>query len=102
MNWNVLLSGVALSISVLSAGFAVALATILRRDPPDVAEVKSRLLALDQEVTDVNDRLGQWMRREAVRNMRAGKELANENAPAMVPDKKAELRRRAMQRSVRE
>ena len=64
----------ALGFSLVSLIVAIVGTLLLRREPPDVAELKSRVLAIDQEVTDVNDRLQQWMRRESVRKMREGKE----------------------------
>lgn len=90
-----LLATLALGISVISLTVAVVGVVVLRREPPDVAELKSRVMAVDQEVTDVNDRLTQWMRRESVRKMREGKEMlaAKQNPPAgSVAERKAHLR----------
>lgn len=97
MDINGILSVAALGISVITA----ILTLMLNRRPPaesqELAEIKTRLVAVDQEVTDVADRLGQWMRRESVRKMREGKEAstAELHAPT-VADTKAELRRRLL------
>lgn len=89
----------AFGISIVTA----MIVTYLVRRPPseshELIEIKARMVALDQEVVDVSDRLAQWMRREAVRKMRDGKELAAAESSGTVNiDKKAELRRRALQR----
>lgn len=91
-----ILAGLALSISVVSLVFAI----YAVRKPPELAEfadLKARYAALDQEVTDLNDRVGQWMRRESVRRLRESKEQSIAAlAPTAHPDEtpKQALRRR--------
>ena len=89
------ISYVALGISMVSLTISVVGTVLLRREPPDVAEMKARVMAVDQEVTDVNDRLTQWMRRESVRKMQEAK-AARQTVPAQVAssvkDRKAALR----------
>lgn len=95
MSFFQLLAVLAASISLVSLTLVLVLFVITRREPPDVADLKSRLLALDQEVTDVNDRLGQWMRRQSVRRMQEAKAASQTAQPANLGDRKAELRARA-------
>lgn len=75
------ISVVALSIAVVTA----MLAFWWRASPPNVAEVRERLSALENEFTDLHDRVGQWMRRESVRRMREGKQKATEEPAEIAP-----------------
>lgn len=88
-------SALALGISLVSLTVALVGVYVLRREPPDVADLKARVIAVDQEVTDVNDRLTQWMRRESVRKMQEAKQAAKvaPTAEASGPKlRKAQLR----------
>lgn len=80
MDFSVIFSATALGISGISVGLTLWIA-MRRAEHPDVAELKSRIMALDQECTDINDRLGQWMRRESVRRLRENREAANAAEP---------------------
>lgn len=88
-------------LAVLALGISVVtlvLAWGWSKTPPEYAALGARLTALDQSVIDVEDRLGQWMRRETVRKMREGKErsLAAAAGDGAVPGEtpKQALRRR--------
>lgn len=87
------ISYVALGISLVSLTTCLVGVYVLRREPPDVSDLKARYIALDQEVTDVNDRLTQWMRRESVRKMQEAKQAkAAANGTGSVRERKAALR----------
>lgn len=86
-------ASLALGISLVSLTVAIVGVWMLRREPPDVSDLKARYIALDQEVTDVNDRLTQWMRRESVRKMQEAKQAkAAANGTGSVRERKAALR----------
>lgn len=90
------LSVVLLAASVALALIAVAIAGVslaFRRDPPEVAALSSQLRALDSDVSELADRVNHWMRRDAVRRARSGRDEAEAPpVPATLADHKAALR----------
>lgn len=62
------------------------------RDPPDVSAVNRRITELSLEVTDIADKTGQFIRRQAVRNTREGKQSAVDDSTSARPVTKDQLR----------
>lgn len=80
----------ALALSVVALG--VAIVTLrLQQIPPELSALQSKVNTLDLDLTELADRQNTWMRRDAARTARAGRELP---APASPKDRKAELRAR--------
>ena len=90
------LSACTLALSVLAAVGCIVTAT-LRQFPPDLTQLKQQQNATANDLTDLSDRVHQWMRRDSTRRARAAREL-----PDLAPspeilnnnDRKAALRAR--------
>lgn len=88
--FSVVLSAVALSI---------ALGTLAShrhhtKQPQEVAELTKRLTAVNTALTDLEDRVTHWMRRQSMRALRE-KTNGNGDETEIAPRSKMELRRRA-------
>lgn len=67
---------------------------------PDVADLRQQVLGLSNEVVDLHDRLGAWMKRDSVRKARQGKQEKaqdDEEHHHQGPVSKDELRRQVAQ-----
>jgi len=90
---------------LLSLGFSIVSLFLhwkRRQEHPDVAELRERLSALQNEQIDLQDRVGQWMKRDNVRRARQGKQdkaQGDEEHLHQGPISKAELRRQVAQLS---
>ena len=92
MEISVLMSLSALLLSLLGIGFA-GFALWFRANPPDVSRLETRLSSLSLELTDLADKTGQWIRRQAVRNTRDKAPLTDsDSTPGGLPADPRELK----------
>lgn len=96
--------GFVASAVMLALGFSIVSLFLhwKRRDEhPDTADLRERVAGLGNEIIDLQDRVGQWMKRDSVRKARQGKEKASQAVeddnpgPISLADRKRELRARA-------
>jgi hypothetical protein len=88
----------ALAFSVLALGASIATAAYLLFGPT-ATNLAGRVTALDSDLSDLADRVNQWMRRDSTRRAREAKSELNAPPMMAVPntgDKKAQLRQRFM------
>jgi hypothetical protein len=89
--------GLFLALALSVAALGVSIITLwFQRSPPDVSALKSRVENVDLDLTELSDRVTHWMRRDATRSARAGRDVPLTPPAAITPEqKKVDLRRRA-------
>ena len=91
MTWYAILSILALALSLLATG--VSIVTLrLQQSPPELSALQSKVTAIDLDLTGLADRQNTWMRRDATRKAREGKEMVQQVAPDNPQALKAALR----------
>ena len=84
------------ALALLALGCAV-VSLYFRAVPPELHNVTTQVRSLDSDLSELSDKVNHWMRRDAVRRARAGREEGDAGAsssPATPMTRKQELRAR--------
>ena len=82
------------ALALLALGCA-AVSLYFRAQPPEFHSLLTQVRGLDSDLSELSDKVNHWMRRDAVRRARAGREEPEAPAiPASRNDRKAEIRAR--------